>query len=131
MCKKRKLLSLKKTSRNKQTVLYGNIDQKLWNSLHRLLNCERGGLDCRVITIEYRTRVQCIHMYLIFCNAFVLVIYSGVSDQCSYTIMITSIIKQTINRKTSLYDIITLYKKTTLNATYACFVSNDELYIYA
>ena len=44
--------------------------------------------------------------------------------------MITSIIKQTINRKTSLYDIITLYKKTTLNATYACFVSNDELYIY-
>ena len=36
-----------------------NIDQKLVNSLHRLLNCEIGGLDCRVITTEYRTRAQC------------------------------------------------------------------------
>jgi len=26
------------------------------------LNCEIGELDCRVITREYRTRVQCIHM---------------------------------------------------------------------
>jgi len=26
------------------------------------LNCEIGGLDCRVITTEYRTRVHCIHM---------------------------------------------------------------------
>ena len=43
-------------------VFYTNIDQKLVNSLHGLLNCEIGGLDCRVITIEYRTRVQCIHM---------------------------------------------------------------------
>jgi len=39
-----------------------NIDQKLVNSLHRLLNCAIGGLDCRVITTEYKTRVQCIHM---------------------------------------------------------------------
>jgi len=31
------------------------------NSLHRLLNCEIGGLDCCVITTEYRTRVHCIH----------------------------------------------------------------------
>ena len=43
-------------------LLCTNIDQKLVNSLHRLLNCEIGGLDCRVITIEYRTRVHCIHM---------------------------------------------------------------------
>jgi len=28
------------------------------NSLHRLLNCEIGGLDCHVITTEYRTRVH-------------------------------------------------------------------------
>jgi len=28
----------------------------------RLLNCEIGGLDCRVITTEYITRVHCIHI---------------------------------------------------------------------
>jgi len=39
-----------------------NIDQKLLNSLHRLLNCEKGGLDYHVITTEYRTRVHCIHV---------------------------------------------------------------------
>ena len=38
-------------------LVYGNIDQILANSLHRLLNCEIGGLDCHVITTEYRTRV--------------------------------------------------------------------------
>jgi len=27
-----------------------------------LLNCEMGGLDCRVITTEYRTRVHSLHM---------------------------------------------------------------------
>ena len=32
-----------------------NIDQTLVSSLHRLLNCQIGGLDCRVITTEYRT----------------------------------------------------------------------------
>ena len=37
-------------------LLHGNIDQALVNSLHGLLNCEIGGLDCRVITAEYRTR---------------------------------------------------------------------------
>jgi len=26
------------------------------------LNCEIGGIDCRVITTEYRTRVHCIHV---------------------------------------------------------------------
>jgi len=31
-------------------ILYTNIDQKRVNSLHGLLNCEIGGLDCRVIT---------------------------------------------------------------------------------
>jgi len=40
-------------------VLYRNIDQKLVNSLHGLLNCEIGGLDCRAITTEYRTRWTC------------------------------------------------------------------------
>ena len=31
-------------------VVYTNIDQTLVNSLHRLLNCEIGGLDYHVIT---------------------------------------------------------------------------------
>jgi len=56
------------------------------NSLHGLLNCEIGGLDCRVITTEYRARVYYIHMSHLFCNALVHVIYSVVSDQYSYTI---------------------------------------------
>ena len=43
-------------------VLYTIIDQTLVNSLHGLLNCEIGGVDSDVITIEYRTRVHCIHM---------------------------------------------------------------------
>jgi len=36
----------------KRYILYTNIDQKLVNSLHGLLNCEIGGLECRVITGE-------------------------------------------------------------------------------
>jgi len=55
-------------------------------SLHGLLNCEIGGLDCPVITTEYTTRVHCIHMYHLFRNALVHVIYSIVSGQYSYTI---------------------------------------------
>jgi len=45
-------------------LLYTNIGQTLVNSLQGLLNCEIGGLDCHVITTEYRTRVlvYCIHM---------------------------------------------------------------------
>jgi len=67
-------------------VLYTNIDQTLVNSLHGLLNCEIGGLDCHVITAEHRTRVHCIQMLHLFWNALVHVIYSGVSGQCSHTI---------------------------------------------
>jgi len=43
-------------------VLYTNIDQKLVKSLHGLLNCEIGGLDCRVITTGYLSRVHCMYM---------------------------------------------------------------------
>jgi len=64
--------------------MYTNNDQTLVNSLHRLLNCEIGGLDCRAITTEYRAHVHCIHMYHIFCIALVHVIYLGVSGQCSH-----------------------------------------------
>jgi len=32
------------------------------NSFHGLLNCEIGGLECRVIVTEYKTRVDCIHI---------------------------------------------------------------------
>jgi len=45
------------------------------NSLHGLLNCEIGALDCPVIT-----RVH------LFCIALVYVMFSGVSGQCSHTI---------------------------------------------
>ena len=47
---------------SKTRVLYTYIDQKLVNLLHGLLNIEIGGIDCRVITTEYRTRVDCIPM---------------------------------------------------------------------
>ena len=67
-------------------VLQTNIDQKLANSLHGLLNCEIGGLDWSVITTEYSSRVHCIHMYHLLCNALAHAIYSVVSGQYSYTI---------------------------------------------
>ena len=67
-------------------LLHGNIDQTLVNSLHRLFKCEIGGLECCLITTEYRTRVHCIHMYHLFCYALVHVIYLGVSSQYSHTI---------------------------------------------
>ena len=51
-----------------------------------ILNYEIGGLDCRAITTEYRTRDQCIHMYHLVCNALVHVIFFVVSGQYSYTI---------------------------------------------
>ena len=63
------------------------MDQKLVNSLHEVLNCEIGGLDCRVITTEYRTRLQCIHMKQLLYNTLVHGIYSVVSVQYSYTII--------------------------------------------
>ena len=69
-------------------LLYTNIDQTLVNSLYVLLNCEICGLECHVITTGYRTRVHCIHMLPIWCNALVHVIYLGVSGQCSHTIPI-------------------------------------------
>jgi len=46
-------------------ILYTNIDKTLVNSLHRLLNCEIGGLDCHVITKQYRTRVYCVWLKLV------------------------------------------------------------------
>ena len=67
-------------------LLYTNIDQTLGNSLNGLLNFEIGGLDWCVIIAEYRTRVHCLRMYHLFCNARVHVNYSGVSGQCSHTI---------------------------------------------
>ena len=52
----------------------------------RILNCEIGGLDCHVITTEYRTRVHCIHKWHLFRNALGHAIYSGVSGQSVNTI---------------------------------------------
>ena len=48
--------------------LHRLVDQKLVNSLHRLLTCKIDGLDCPVITTEYRTCVHCIHMLHVFCS---------------------------------------------------------------
>ena len=49
-------------------ILHGYIDQTLVNSLHGLLNCEIGGLDCHVITTEYK----CIQLVSIVytCNTY-------------------------------------------------------------
>ena len=58
----------------------------LYNLLHGLLNCEIGGLDGRVITIENITHVHRLHMYHLFCYALVQIINSRVSDQCSRAI---------------------------------------------
>ena len=94
--------------------MYTNIDQKLGNSLHGLLNCDIGWLDCRVITTNHRTCVHCIHMYHQMCNALVHVIFSRVFGQCSYTIFVLpflytiayvspnpSIVRNTLSRVTS------------------------------
>ena len=35
-----------------------NIDKTLVNSLHGLLNCEIGELDCRIVTTDYIARVS-------------------------------------------------------------------------
>jgi len=75
-------------------LLYTSIDQKL-------LNCEIGRLDCRVITAEFRTRVHCIHMHYLFCNALVHAIYLGVSGQCLYIIR-----KQRVNVSNFKYMIL-------------------------
>jgi len=50
------------------------------------------GLDGHVIPTEYRTSVHCIHMWHLFCNALVHVIYSAVSGQCSHTIQCASVL---------------------------------------
>ena len=64
-----------------------NIHQKLVNTLHGLLNCEIGGLDCRVITTEYRTRhcplythvthiLQCVGPYYLFGRVWSMFVYN-------------------------------------------------------
>ena len=53
-----------------------------------LLNFEIGGLDGRFIKNELKTRVHCIHMEHLICSALVHVIYSVVSGQYSYTIVL-------------------------------------------
>jgi len=54
-----------------------------------LLNFEIDGADVHVITTEYKTRVNCIHMLHLICNALVHLIYSGISGQSSHTIHYT------------------------------------------
>ena len=72
-------------------VFCTNIDQTLVNSLHRMLNCGISGVNCHVITTEYRTRVHYIHTYHLLCNALIRVMYSIVSGQYSYTIILAFI----------------------------------------
>jgi len=48
--------------------VYTHIDQTLVNSLHRLLNCEIGGLDCHVIiqqSIEHVSTVYTCYTYFV------------------------------------------------------------------
>jgi len=48
--------------------LYTNIDQTLVNSLHKLFNCEIGGLDCGVIlkqSIEHVSIVNTCNTYFV------------------------------------------------------------------
>jgi len=59
-------------------ILHRNIDQTLGNTLYRLLNCEIGEIDGRVITTKYRTNL--------FFNVLVIVIYSRLSGQYSHAI---------------------------------------------
>ena len=67
-------------------------------SFYGLLNCEIGGLDYHVTTTKYRTRLHCIHISHLFCNALVHVIYSRVSGQCSHTVpVLHTILKRTEN----------------------------------
>jgi len=66
--------------------MHGNIDQTFMNSLHGLLNCEIGELDCHVVTTEYIIGVYCIHMSHLFCCALVHVVYSRLSGPASYPI---------------------------------------------
>jgi len=42
--------------------LFAGVVIHRFDCIYRLLNCEIGGLDCRVITTEYRSRVHGIHM---------------------------------------------------------------------
>ena len=75
-------------------LLHGNIDQTHVNLLHGLLKFVIGGLDCRVITTEYISCVNWIHLKLLFRNALVLVKYSVVSDQYSYTILLLCLLTE-------------------------------------
>jgi len=84
------------------------------NSLHGLLSCEIGGLYCRVSTTEYRTRVHCIPMYHLLCNALVYGMYSGVYGQCSHTMVYVScvfpILSLTLLPKRVLLNVLTASK---------------------
>ena len=80
------VLTIRNFKHQRLRIVYTNIDQILVNLLHGLLNCEIGGLDCHIMKTEYRTRVHCLHMYHLFYNALVHVIYLGVSGQCSHTL---------------------------------------------
>ena len=71
-------------------LLYTNIDQALINSLHRLIKYTVKQVDQTVMllqrSIEHVSIVHTRTIYFVYSNALVHVIYSGVSDQCSYTI---------------------------------------------
>jgi len=73
-----------KNAHNIVRMVYTNIDQKLVNSFTRII--ELWNRWIRLSCYNNRTRVYCIHIYHLFCNALVHVIYSEVSGQYSYTI---------------------------------------------
>ena len=118
-------------------ILYTNIDQHLVNSLHGL-NCEIGGLGCRVITTEYYSQCpldthvtptwQCVGPSNLF----------GVSGQCCYTILSVdtssrSNIYQATDTMKQQY-ILYIYKSLCSDILRGLKVSistgSDNLYIY-
>ena len=50
------------------------------------MHFEIGGIDCRIITAEFRKRVHCIHVKHLICNTVVHAIYSVVAGPYSFTI---------------------------------------------
>ena len=86
------------------------------------------GLDCHVtvITTEYISRVHCIHMLHLFCNALVHVIYSVVSGQYSYTIFEHKV--QYLNTKYNIWTHSTIFehKVQYLNTKYNIWTQSER-----
>ena len=65
-------------TKSNETVVVGTaIDQTLVNSSRGMLNYEIGGLECRVVVTEYRTRVHGYTCNTSFVPAYIVYIHMG------------------------------------------------------